>query len=178
VDDRLAHARDAGGVDIAHLLERRDRMQRLDLELAALVADERPVAVPQHANAVELVEVVGDLPRVLGIADLDRDLAQRQLPPNAQRHDVPDQATMIGDLLCDSGELPGTVRDLQAEGDVQGHARERTGSVRRPQNTLREVTDKTPTPRPPRRSDVVRVGELCTRGAGLSPPWSQQFHAR
>ena len=83
--DRQAHARDARRVDVAHVLDGADRRRRLDVHLAALVAQQRAVGVPEHAHAGSAVERVGDRVGVLGVAHLDRDLADRELAAEVDR---------------------------------------------------------------------------------------------
>ena len=96
-------------------------MARADVQLAAVVADERAVVVPQHLDAGQLVEVARQVPRGAGVGDLDGDLADRGVATEVDRDDVADQPVVLRDHRRDGGELPGAMRDLHAIGHVEGH---------------------------------------------------------
>ena len=102
-------------------------MRRLDL--AALVHLERAVGDVHRARAVDRVDRLADLLRVLLARGLDRDVAQRVAalePDQVYRADAP---AGLADGRGDAAEHAGAVVDLDAEDDRvlggnRGHARE------------------------------------------------------
>ncbi len=65
------------------------------------------------------VDQLRDPLRLIRIADLDGDLADRVLAPDRDRDDVADQPLPLGDRPTDARELPRPVRDLDPVGAVE-----------------------------------------------------------
>ena len=87
--------------------------------LPSMWRKQRPVLVPEHADAVELVDQLGDAGGLRAVPDLDRDVPHRMLAPEREGDHVPDQPFAVGDRLRDSGQLSGAVGYLDAIGAVE-----------------------------------------------------------
>ena len=81
--------------------------------------DERPVAVPDDAHAVERPERLRDPLGVLVVGDLDRELPDRLAPRDRDRPDVADDALALRDRARDARERPDAVRDVEPVGAVE-----------------------------------------------------------
>jgi hypothetical protein len=117
--DRRAHARDARGVHVAHLLHGTHRPAGVDPKLAAQMAKQSPVLVPQDLHIAERADQLGDPIGLGGVPDLDGYLPHRVLAAERDRDHVADQAAALGDGLRHTRELAGVVGDLEPIGAVE-----------------------------------------------------------
>ena len=70
-------------------------------------------------HAVDRIDQRGDRTRLIGVSDLDRDLADRVLASDRDRDDVADQPLPLRDRPRDARELSCAVRDLNPVGAVE-----------------------------------------------------------
>ena len=115
--DRRADARHAGRVGHAEVVAGADRELVALLDLAADVHLERAVGDLDQLRALDLVDGLADLRRVLLARGLDRDVAQRVAA--LDRHQVygADAPAGFADGGGDQAEHAGPVVDLHAEDD-------------------------------------------------------------
>jgi hypothetical protein len=119
--DGLARPRHPRGVHVAHVLNRSDGLDGLDHELPALVLEQRPIARPQNLDALQGAQHIRDALGLVAVLHLDRHLAYGGLASDVDRHHVADEAVTFGYGSGDFGELPRTVRQLDAVGVIERH---------------------------------------------------------
>ena len=106
--DGKAHARNAGRVDVPQNLQGVDRETRYGLDLAAAVAVEHPIRLADEARVRQLVDAIVETAIRL-LVHLQRDFPQRSPLVAAQRGQVLDGETRIGDDQQHTGQAAGLV---------------------------------------------------------------------
>ena len=94
-------------------------MDRLDRQLAAPWRSIARSWCHSTRTPGERADAVRDLRRLIVVADLDGDLADRVLAADGDRHDVADQTIAVGDRAHHPRELPGAMRNLDSVGAVE-----------------------------------------------------------
>ena len=118
-----ADAGDAGGVDVAHVLEGAHLVAADDVQLAALVRVEGAIPERDDAHAFHLTELGGDALCLFVIAYFDGDLADRALAADRDGVNVADEAVLLRDAGAYLRELPSDVGLLEPVHVVDGHCR-------------------------------------------------------
>jgi hypothetical protein len=85
------------------------------------VAEQRPVARPEHLDALEGVEEIHDALGLVVVLDGERDLADRRVPPHVDGRDVPDKAPALRDGPGDRRQLARAVRLADPVRVIQRH---------------------------------------------------------
>ncbi len=128
--DRRADAGDPGRVDVAHVLQRLQRLDRADLELAALVRVQGAVVEGDHAHALERLDVLGDGRRAWLRSWTSTEISRTERSrPIVIVTMSPISAVGVGDRVADLGELAADVRLVDAEDVVECHGGEVGGGV-------------------------------------------------
>src|SRR5215208_6301991 len=91
--------------------------------------EERPIARPQDLDPLQLAQHAGDPLGLIPVLDLQRDLAHRSLAADTDRGHVPDQAVPVCYRPGDLGQLPRTVRYLDAIRVVEWQSKPPTNPI-------------------------------------------------
>src|SRR5690606_24497016 len=115
--DRLDHAGHARGVDHREIVAVADRELRLDRQLAAQVGEESAVRDLAELDALELLERLDDLHRVIVAAGEHRDVRPHALGPGGGDVERGDRRPVLLDAAGDVADRCGARRELQTDGD-------------------------------------------------------------
>jgi hypothetical protein len=115
--DRLDDAGDARGVDHREVVAVTDRELRLDGELAAQVREEGAVGDLAELHALQALQRLDDLHRVVVPAGEDGDVRPHPLGPGGGDVQRGDRRTVLFDARGDVADGGGAGGELEADGD-------------------------------------------------------------
>ena len=121
--DRHRHAPDARRVGHREVVARLERQLRVDLDLAALVHQERAVGDAVDRDAVQRADGADDGLGVRRVDAGDGDVADHALGLDAHEVDRAEHRVGLGDGVRDARERAAVLRDLQPHREAVGRGR-------------------------------------------------------